>query len=56
MHSVLDNVDFGGHTLAERPEPGRHELELHFEKLLLNDRWNVNLDLQVQRVIRCDTL
>ena len=52
----MDNVNFGIHSLAERPEPRSHKLELDFEKLLLHDCGNEDLNLEIEHVVLRDGL
>ena len=56
MHGILNNADLRRHSFSKRPEARRHELKLHLEELLLHDSWNVNLDLEVEHVVRSHTL
>ena len=56
MHGILNNADLRRHSFSKRPEARRHELKLHLEELLLHDGRNVNLDLEVEHVVRSHTL
>ena len=56
MHGILNNVDLRCHSFSERSESRCDELKLDFEELLLHDSWNVDLDLEVEHVVRSHTL
>ena len=50
-HVSLHYVNFGHHAFSKRSIARCHKLEFDFKLLFMYDRWNIDLDLQVEHVI-----